>query len=378
MAHVEDRRKNGRGWRVRYRDPSGKERSRSFKRKTDADNFAATVETDKLRGTWIDPVRGKMTVAEWSAGWLRTKAELRPTSLVRLEGVVRTHVLPAFGDVPLNEVGNAPVREWVSRMKSAGVGASTIRKSYFAMAEMMRAALADRRIAFNPCEDVPLPTETFGDQKYLTVAQVADLADAIEPRFRTFVLLAAYGGLRFGEMAGLRRSRVDLLRGTVAVAETLVEANGALSFGPPKTKLSRRTVPLPRRIVLELESHLDAFVDTRPDALVFTGPKGAALRRAGFRRCYWVPARDAAGLEGLKVHEMRHTFVALWIDAGRNPKEVSVAAGHSSVAFTLDRYGHLYEDKEDDLQDRLDALLGDPAAAPARPAPVSRISEAGG
>jgi integrase len=141
------------------------------------------------------------------------------------------------------------------------------------------------------------------------------------------------------------------------VDQALTEVNGELAFGPPKTKRSRRTVPLPRRIIDQLERHLDDYVTTSPDALVFTGPKGGCLRRAGFRRAWWQPAVASAGLSGLKFHELRHTFVAIWIAAGANPKEISVRAGHSSVAFTLDRYGHLYEDAEDQIPDRLDALL---------------------
>ena len=92
--------------------------------------------------------------------------------------------------------------------------------------------------------------------------------------------------------------------------------------------------------------------------------KEATLRRAGFRRGWWRPATKAAGLLGLKFHELRHTFVALWVAAGADPKEVSVRAGHSSVAFTLDRYGHLYQDAEDDIPERLDALLFASLAAP--------------
>ena len=113
------------------------------------------------------------------------------------------------------------------------------------------------------------------------------------------MLLAAYGGLRFGELAGLRRSRIDILGGRVVVAETLVENDGHLMFGPPKTKRSRRTVPLPRRVVAELEEHLDRYVPAAPDALVFTGPKGAPLRRSGFHRRWWVPAVNAIGADGL-------------------------------------------------------------------------------
>jgi integrase len=161
-------------------------------------------------------------------------------------------------------------------------------------------------------------------------------------------------------------ARVDLLRSRVVVTESLMEANGQLMFGPPKTKRSRRTVPLPRRIAGELEQHLHHCVLAAPEALVFTGPKGALLRRAGFHRVWWRPAIATVGLPGLKFHELRHTFVALWVAAGANPKEVSIRAGHSSVAFTLDRYGHLYEDAEDEIPDRLDALLSASRAAQTR------------
>ena len=193
--------------------------------------------------------------------------------------------------------------------------------------------------------------------------EVELLAASIDHRFRALVLLAAYGGLRFGELGGLRRSRVDLLRGRVFVAETLVEVDGALTFGAPKTKQSRRGVPLPRPIVTELEHHLAEYVAPAPDALVFTGPKGGCLRRTGFSRSWWRPALERAGLGTLKFHELRHTFVALWVAAGANPKEISIRAGHSSVAFTLDRYGHLYQDAEFEVPDRLAALL---ASRPAR------------
>ena len=86
------------------------------------------------------------------------------------------------------------------------------------------------------------------------------------------------------------------------------------------------------------------------------GPHGGTLRLAGFRHRIWRPATRAAGLEGLRTHDLRHTAVALWIAAGANPKEVAARAGHTSVSFTLDRYGHLYPDADQALRDRLDAL----------------------
>jgi integrase len=366
MAHIQDRRDKRKGWVVRYRDHSKRERSKSFARRVDAERFAAQVEIDKLTGAWTDPARGKITVAEWADEWLATKVDLRASTRFRLEGVVRNHVLTEFASTSLERVTNGVVRAWIAKLSSKGTGPSTIRKAYNALAQMMRAAVSDRRIATDPCRNVPLPQEHQLEQRFLSATQVEALADAIESRFRCLVLLAAYGGLRWGELAGLRRKRIDLLRGRVVIEETLVEVGGDLTFGQPKTKRSRRTIPLPRRVVSELEAHLHKFTDPAPGAVVFTGPKGALLRRAGFARSWWKPATQSVGLNGLKFHELRHTFVALWIAAGANPKEVSIRAGHSSVAFTLDRYGHLYEDREDDVPDRLDQLLTFPSAGPMR------------
>ena len=374
MPHIERRRDRRSAWRVKYRDPGGRIRSRSFRRKAEAELFAATVEVEKAQGTWTDPARGRIRLSEWTQEWLKSKVDLRPTSRARLEGVLRAHVLPTFGHYPLIRITNSAVRRWVSELVEQGLSAATVRKSYSALAQMMRAAMSDRRIPFDPCQDVPLPAERHAEQRFLTAGQVDVIADAINPRFRALVFLAAYGGLRFGELAGLRRSRVDLLRGRVLVIETLVEANGRFIFGPPKTKRSQRAVPLPRRVVRELEIHLQRYVAAAPDSLVFTGQKGALLRRAGFRRSYWRPATREASLEGLKLHELRHTFVALWVAAGVNPKELSVRAGHSSVAFTLDRYGHLYEDAGEDVPDRLDALLGGRATPQAFPKQGKEIS----
>ena len=191
--------------------------------------------------------------------------------------------------------------------------------------------------------------------RFLTPVEIARLAGAIRPGYRALVLVGAYSGLRIGELAGLRRERVDLLRGTVAVAEIMTEVAGKLQIGPPKTRASRRTVGLPRAVVDALAKHLAP--DLQPSDFVFTGPQGGPLRVAGFRYRIWRPATTAAGLEGLRIHDLRHTAVALWIAAGAGPKEVAARAGHASVSFTLDRYGHLYPESDAALRDRLDAFF---------------------
>jgi integrase len=133
--------------------------------------------------------------------------------------------------------------------------------------------------------------------RFLNPAEVARLADAIGPRNRALVLLGAYGGLRMGELPGLRRSRVDLLRGTVDIAEVVVEVHGQLYSGPPRTRAGRRTVGLPRVVVEELAAYMgpvgpaDAYVFTAERAAC-CGPRTSASRcgcrpyaRLGWRRC---------------------------------------------------------------------------------------------
>jgi integrase len=218
----------------------------------------------------------------------------------------------------------------------------------------MGAAVDAGMLAQSPCRRVPLPKVEREEMRFLTPAEVATLADAIDQRYRALVLVGAYGGLRIGELAGLRRTRVDLLRGTVEVAEILTEVRGELFVGPPKTRAGRRRVGLPQAVTRELGRHLGTPGGV--DDPVFTAPQGGPLRVTAFRGRVWRPATRAAGLDGLRIHDLRHTAVALWIAAGANPKEVSVRAGHASVSFTLDRYGHLFPEADEALRTRLDAF----------------------
>lgn len=170
------------------------------------------------------------------------------------------------------------------------------------------------------------------------------------------MLVGAYSGLRIGELAGLRRGRVDILRGRIDVAEIAVEVSGHLSYGPPKTRAGRRSVTLPRSVVRVLDDHLAEYTPADPDAFVFTAPEGGPLRVPAWRRRHWNSAVDKAGLSPLRPHDLRHTAVALWIASGANPLEVARRAGHASTSFTQDRYGHLFPEADEAVAERLDVL----------------------
>jgi len=154
-------------------------------------------------------------------------------------------------------------------------------------------------------------------------------------------------------MLGLRVARLDLLRGGVEVAEILVDVRGHLMFGPPKTKAAHRSVPIPRVVVDALQEHT-AGLDS--SELVFRAPEGGPVRASSFRRRVWVPAVERAGLDPLRIHDLRHTAVSFWMAAGASPNEIARRAGHTSVAVVLDRYGHDQLGRQQGVTDALDAM----------------------
>jgi integrase len=178
----------------------------------------------------------------------------------------------------------------------------------------------------------------------------------MDERFRALVPVACCAGLRAGELFGLRWRNVDLTGKRLTVCETVVETNGELHVDQiPKTNAGRRTVPLSRMVVTALEKHAEEF-GSRPDDYVFPNHFGSAMRVSNFRNRYWKPALKRAGVDSsFGIHDQRHTAISLWIKAGINVKDVSVHAGHTSMAFTLDRYGHLYPDNGDAFLNALDA-----------------------
>jgi integrase len=324
-----------------------------FARKIDAERYLTSVEHSKMTGGYIDPAAGRVTVAEWAERWMASRVHLKPKTIASYESLLRSRVLPRWGDVPVAQVTNAAVVGWVAEMRAGGLSAQRTRHAYHVLKALLDAAVADNRLARNPIAGVKLPRLPRGQQRYLTHEQLAALADAAGD-YRSLVLVLGYCGLRWGEAAGLRVGRVDPLRGRLIVAETVVEVHGRAIFETPKTHQAR-TVPVPRFLRGDLSRQL---AGKGPDEFVFTSPRGGMLRVGNFRRGCFDAAATSVGLEGLTPHELRHTAASLAIRAGATVKAVQGMLGHASAAMTLDRYGHLFDDELDAVAERLDTAAG--------------------
>lgn len=217
----------------------------------------------------------------------------------------------------------------------------------------MKAAVADGIIANNPCAGARLPRMRHQEVTFFTAAQVERLAASIRPPYDVLIYVLAYGGLRYGELAALRRNDCDLGRSRLRVDESLADASGQLHFGPTKTH-QRRYVTLPPFLCALLEQHLEAHVEHDPEALLFTAPGGAPLRYNNFYQRFWAKALRDAHLTPTGLHSLRHTCASLLIAHGAPIKAVQAQLGHQSAELTLDRYGHLYPDQMGVLAERLE------------------------
>jgi len=355
MAHIRRHPKTRDRWQVRYIDPSGRERARNFARKADAEKFLVTIEADKLRGEWVDPRLSKIAFRQWVDRWWGTTAHLKPYTREGYESLLRVHVLPRFGNVSLGRIQPVDIREWVSQLHSSGLSASRTRQSYYLVAQILRAAVESGYLTKTPCVGVALPRMQRRDMRFLTAQEVRRIAEAMREPYGTLVYLLAYGGLRWGEACALRRGRCELLRSRLHVAESLSEIRGGFHFGPTKT-YQVRAVVLPAFLRDGIAEHLASRANTDSDALVFTAPKGGPLRRKEFGASYWKPALEDAGIEQLRVHDLRHTCASLLIATGTNPKAVQAHLGHSSIQVTFDRYGHLFPSDQEALAAKMDAV----------------------
>jgi integrase len=356
--------KNGqRRWRACWIDPeAGKERARHFNRKVDAQTFLDNLRGELAAGNYLDPAGGNRLFRDYALGWAAAQVH-RPTTVAQLESHLRTHILPAFGARPLRIVKPSDVQAFV-RDLAGHLAPATVQAVYRWLSVIFRAAVEDGLIRQSPCRRITLPKRQANEHVVpLLTEDVLALAEAIGEPDRGLVLLAAGAGLRQAEAFGLTVDRINFLHRTLRVDRQLVAVTGEPQFGPPKTPSSVRTLPLPNVILEALSTRLAAH-PAGSAGLVFTDAQGRPWRR---NRWYERWRRAVAGADappGTGFHELRHYFASLLISQGASIKTVQQRLGHASAMVTLDIYGHLWPDADNQTRQAVDAVLGraDPTA----------------
>lgn len=270
--------------------------------------------------------------------------------------VLGLHILPTFRKVPLREITTPQVRRWRTELLDEGVGPATVAKSYQVMRAIMNTAVDDGLIQRSPCRIKGAGAVTHAERPFLSVPEVYRLADAVPPRFRVLILLAAFCALRFGELAALQRRDIDLEARTVSVRRSYAETRtDGLTVKAPKSAAGIRTVAFPASLVDELAHHLAEYAEAGRTGLVFVGARGGVLRRNNFRRI-WLRALDATCLGDIHFHHLRHTGNTLAATGGATTRELMHRMGHSSVRAAL-IYQHIVNGRDHQIADYVDGQI---------------------
>jgi integrase len=390
MAHIRKLGKRRDGttiFQARLADPNQppggtRKIERSFTSRTEAEDWIATMRSDQINGSWRDPRLAdqpfQIIIDAWKESWQGGK-RIAPNTERRYSSILRKYVEPEFGNHPIASVTHERVQRFVNAKASdPSIAAGTVRNVHAVMRTACAYGVRLNRMPTNPCLSIDLPRPNRQEMLFLApneVQAVANRMGEFHPAYRTLIFTAAYTGLRAGELAGLQRGDVDLLRGVVHVRRALKDVNGHLEVGPTKTHATR-TVSLPTFLKEMLRVHLTTQPSegdsipggTGPEAYVFTSKSGGPLRMGlvysrYFKRAVagWTDKRGKehpgalpVRLHGLRFHDLRHTCAALSIAAGAHPKLISARLGHSSIQITLDRYGHLFPSMEEALAEALD------------------------
>jgi integrase len=311
------------------------------------------LQDGKMRAPTPETLRvtGDALVAGMQDGSVRKRGgeRYKPSAIRSYESVLIKHVYPDLGAVRVSDLQRRDLQAFADRLAGKGLDGSTIRNVLMPLRVIFRRAIEDGLLVVNPGEALRLPAVTGKRDRIAPPDEAKRLLVALSAD-RALWATAFYAALRAGELQALQWDDVDLARGVIQIRRSWDRREG---FVDPKSHAGRRTVPMAANLRDELTSHRASsqghgFVFGRTPEIPFN---------------YWgvVPraqrAWKDAGLEAISLHECRHTAVTLWIEAGVEAKRISVWAGHQSVSFTLDRYGHLFKQRDESEMAEVDAYL---------------------
>jgi len=336
----------------------------SYAQKADANAALRDALGRQDTGTWVDPREGRITFGRYADEWIAGRHDLAMRTRNDYEDLLRLHLKPAFGATPLADISVLAVRRWWS-LSSGPDGHGRAPKTYRLLRAVLNTAVEDGLIPRNPCRIKGAGADNTPERPTVTVGQVYAIAEAIVPRYRGLVLLAAFTSLRFGELRALRRKRLDLGRATVLVApedgNVQRDRSGAAHFTRPKSRAGARTVAIPAPIVEEMRVHLALVGDHGPEALVFPADKSADGMRPfhaeAFGRQWRKALATVDGLpDGLVFHDLRHTGNTLAAGTGASTRELMVRMGHASPRAAL-IYQHASAERDKAIAEALGAQI---------------------
>ena len=343
---------------------------------TKRDAEKALAEAIHLRDTGLDVLPSKMTVGSYLLRWIRDYAatNVAASTFVRYESIVRKHLLPELGMVPLEDLRPAHIQAAYAHFlgghgtadSERPLSVRTVLQHHRVLREALRHAVQWQLLSRNPADAVVPPRPEISELEILdTDAAQILLRSLAGTELYPLVFIALATAARQGELLGLKWSDLDLSTGVMRISRTLQRLAGrGVYIGQPKTHRSRRPIALSQSTIEVLRRHRQDQVATRllegaqyvDQDFVFATRLGQPLTADHVRRRF-AKALSSIGLAKLRFHDLRHTSATMMLSAGVNPKIVSERLGHATVSITLDIYSHVLPDMQRAAAETLDGFL---------------------
>jgi integrase len=369
MPRVESRTtKHGTRYFVRFR-LNRIQTSLTFGSRHEALAFARDIENRGAEWAWENhqreaDVADEMTLSEWAERHFASITHVTEDTLTNYRRDWRRRWEPHLGHMKLSRI----TREDIAAALAKQTGADkTIANAWGTLATMLKVAVEDGHLARSPAKGIKLPKRTDherAEHRYMTGDELRRVIADTPERYRPLMWTLVGTGMRWSEATALTVADVNLAARTVRVTKAFKrdQAKGVWYVGPTKTRKSRRTITLPNETVTALEP----LVDGRPrGAFLFTNRRDEPIRHQTFYREHWLK-KCIANIDDPKprIHDIRHSHVALLIAAGTSLPVIQARLGHEKVTTTIDTYGHLLPDLQVAAARAADAVLARPPTPP--------------
>ena len=360
-------------WYIRIflgRDANGK---RKYFNKTihgtkkEAQKYLTAKTREKDLGVFVEPA--SMPLTEFLDRWLQEIAinKLRARTFENYESLLNCHVRKTLGAKRLSDIQAYEVQKLYNDMKKTKYSPKTIRHVHNVLSSAFKQAVRWKMLMQNPCEFSELPRMEKVEMMYFTPKETARFLEAAkDDKFFPAFLLAIETGMRPEEYLGLQWKDVDFENKSLSVRRALVvKKGGGFIFTEPKTKKSRRSIPISNTLIKTLKAHRHRQLEERMRLganyqtfdLVFASEIGTPLLHGNLLRRHFKPIRDKAGLPKIRLYDLRHTTATLLLSAGENPKVVSERLGHASIVLTLDTYSHVLPSMQKTATNKIEKLM---------------------
>jgi integrase len=338
----------------------GVDEMRVFERKVDGRTWARSVLDQIDQGTFASAKGGDVLVRDLYESWIATKRSKSIKTIESYRSLWRAQVEPRFGDRRIGGIRPSEIAGWLSDLTDAGLSPSRITQCKVVLSQMFKLALDDRLVAVNPVASTTvrtalpaIPRKTIDAEDVPTSTDVARIIGAVDERYRALLAVLAYGGLRFGEAAGLRRR--DVRTHGLTVEQAVVEVEGTQVVQGTKDH-ETRFVEMPQSVLRQVRDHMTLCTGPSPDALVFTTTTGTAISVTNFNQRQWATALRQIGLPHRKLHILRAFAAMTWLAHGADIEYLRDQLGHASITTTA-RYLVLRPLRRTQLVEALDAEI---------------------